>query len=419
MRIWSQNSITVQATAQASIGVAMPWNVAIILDATPSMSSVDKYCTTSNTTAEQCALKGIQTMLSGIPPCKGTSSCTSSDANALFRVSMFTFPNVETSNVYKDYTCGDGQPHAKNYTLPVIPPNGSTSGYMPITYTAKSGTSGSNWEEATYQILSHSADTVNIDANGFASDYYDATQTTKLNSNSLLVKTVGNGSTNPCLVPPGDLSGDSGETYFAGAIYAAQAALLAEQAAVSNLGIKSNNAIIFVSDGQANTDDTHFPQATSIASTNGGVGGYSVTTNGSSSTNLIGTAGAFGQYPDFNDACQQAIMAANYAKGQGTRVYGVAYGSEPNGCTQDSNVVVTGTLNVPITSASQVIPCVVMEDIASPGITSSDPWYFYSEGSSAKNGCTDTSHMATNLQSIFGAITTTFVAPRLLPNTVN
>ena len=109
---------------------------------------------------------------------------------------------------------------------------------------------------------------------------------------------------------------------------------------------------------------------------------------------MMGTANTFGIYPDFHEDCQQAIMAAQYAKSQGTRFYAVAYGSEKNGCVTDdgtvgtAKVVITGTLNVPITSASQVIPCVVMENLASQGANSTSPWYFYTDGSSTANGCT-------------------------------
>jgi hypothetical protein len=191
---------------------------------------------------------------------------------------------------------------------------------------------------------------------------------------------------------------------------------MAEQAKVTNLGITSNNAIILVSDGQANTGYNQYPQATSTASSTGGVGGISVTFAGNSSENLTGTASSFGVYPDYNDDCQQAITAANYAKGLGTRMYAVAYGSESNGCTSDSSVVVSGTLNLPIAKASAVIPCLVMEDIASPGATSANPWYFYTDGSSVHNGCTDTTHTSTDLSSIFGAIAATFTNPRLLPH---
>ena len=410
MKVLGISTIPVAAQATASMqGSAQPWNVAIILDATPSMNSTDPYCTQSGSTAEQCALTGIQTMLKGINPCNGgASNCSASSANSNFRVSLFSFPNVTTTTVKYDYQCG-GTPTEEAYTLPVIPASWSTTAYAPFAYTGASGFT------ATYQITPPGVG--NADANGFLSDYYQVSGTNGLNSSSILVKAVGNGSTNGCLKPPTGFSGGGGQTYFAGAIYAAQTALQAEQAAVTTLGIPSKNAIIFVSDGQANTLYNRYPQKTSTA----GTGGISVTYAGSSSKNLTGTANTFGQYPDFNDDCQQAIMAAQYAINAGTRFYAVSYGSESNGCTSstggsESSVVVTGSLNVPITSVSQVVPCVVMEDMASPGQTSASPWYFYTEGSSIHNGCSDTSHTSSDLNAIFGAIVSTFTTPRLLPN---
>ena len=414
-------SLSVGATAVASMqGVAQPWNVAIILDTTGSMGYNDPYCSKANSTSEQCAMTGIQTMLQGINPCaSGQAGCKAASANANFRVSMFTFPNVLQTQVADYYNCS-GTPTAKIYTLPKIPASGSTTAYTPFAYTAGSG--GTTLAAATYQILQHSMDTTNIDANGFTSDYFTSGGT--LNTSSVLVKEIGNGSTNGCIKPP-STSGWPDSSYmtsFAASVYAAQTALQAEQAAALALGVTSNNAIIFVSDGQANMPYDGFPQKTSTAGTGGlSVTSAGVTTYTASAANLSGTASSWGKYPDSNAGCQQAIMAAQYAKAAGTRFYAVAYGSEANGCVTDdgsigtAKVVVTGTLNVPITSASQVIPCVVMENMASQGATSTAPWYFYTDGSSSANGCTDTTHTSTNLNSIFGAIGATFTQPRLLP----
>lgn len=423
-------NLKVGATAVASMqGVAQLWNVAIVLDTTGSMGTVDSYCSTSNTTAEVCAMNGIQTMLKGINPCaSGILGCKATDVSANFRVSMFVFPDVLQTQVGDYHTCS-GTPTAEIYTLPEKPDTTSTPGYTPgsaytpFTYT-KGASGGTTLAAATYQILQHSDDTTNIDANGFTSDYYASTQT--LNSSSILVKEIGNGSTKGCIKPP-STSGWPDSNYmtsFAAAIYAAQTALQAEQAYTATLGITTQNAIIFVSDGQANMPYDGFPQKTSTA----GAGGDNVTSAGTTTysataTNLAGTSGAWGTYPDFNAGCQQAIMAAEYAKNAGTRFYAVAYGSEKNGCVTDdgtlgtSKVVIpsTVTLNVPITSGSAVVPCAVMENMASPGATANDAWYFYTDGSSAANGCTDTSHTSTGLQSIFGAIQTTFTHPRLLP----
>ena len=89
----------------------------------------------------------------------------------------------------------------------------------------------------------------------FLSDYYDPASgnTGGLNSSSNLVKAVGYGSTSGCLTYTFGISGTGsgsgfGNTYFASSIYEAQAALTAEQTARPG----SKNAIIFLSDGQAN-----------------------------------------------------------------------------------------------------------------------------------------------------------------------
>lgn len=419
MRVFGIKTITVGAKATAAMSSTQPWNVAIILDATGSMNTNDPYCSTSNTTAEQCAMNGIQTMLMGIDPCYGgTSNCSSSSSNARFRVSFFTFPNVTTATVAYDYNCG-GTPTSEDYTLPVIPAAGSTSGYTPFGYTAGSG--GATIPTTTYQVTVPNVG--GADANGFLSDYYSSGS---LNSSSILVKIIGNGSTKGCMAVPsnsfvtGSGSTQGGETYFASAIYAAQTALQAEQAAVASLGIQSKNAIIFVSDGQAGAYNGAFPKPVSTA--NNTSEGISVTSSGSSSKNITGAANTFGIYPDYHDQCQQAIAAAQYARSQGTRYYAVAYGSENVGCGSseqgtDSTLVVTGTLNVPITNAKTILPCTVMEDMASPvGSSVTGLWYFYTEGSSIKNGCSDTTHISSNLQTIFGAISATFKNARLVSN---
>jgi hypothetical protein len=56
-----------------------------------------------------------------------------------------------------------------------------------------------------------------------------------------------------------------------------------------------------------------------------------------------------------------------------------------------------------------------MEDMASPE-GNGGLWYFYTEGSSNANGCTDTGHTTVDLSNIFGAIAATFKNARLVPN---
>jgi hypothetical protein len=447
MRIFGINTLTVSATATASFGAAKPWNVAIIVDATPSMGATDAAC--NNVTAEECALEGVQRLLggggigAGIPPCKDTTvGCSAYTSTALFRVTLFSFPNVTTATVANDYQSGctstSTKPTVAPYTFPVVPVKGSTTGYTPITYT------GTTSETATYQILQHSADTTNIDANGFTTDYYNPSATDFLNTSSVLVRAIGHKGTKGCLKQASGWN-QTNQTYFAGAIYAAQAALNAEKAAADALlGIETSNAIIFVGDGQANAPHTsasggevRFPYKTSTAS----AGGISVTSDGTSTTNLAGAASSFGKYPDFNDNCQQAIQAAEDVKNLGTRFYAVAYGAEPGGCltTPTYNPVtkqneygtdsatalvpinttyggVTTPLNVGISSTTQIVPCLVLQDMASPADNANSPWYFYSDGAS---GCTDSQHSTSSLSDIFGVIQSTFVKPRLLPNNIS
>jgi hypothetical protein len=129
-----------------------------------------------------------------------------------------------------------------------------------------------------------------------------------------------------------------------------------------------------------------------------------------------------GQYPDFVDECQQAIVAANYATAQGTRVYSVAYqasgscasGNHADNFT-DATLVATGTYNSGTFAAvTDVTDCLTMEDVAS-SLT-----YFYSDsGASGSSTCPSPDWPdITSLSGIFGNIETTFSSPRLLPNTM-
>jgi hypothetical protein len=261
MKMFGIPQLTVAAEATASMqGMAQPWNVAVIIDSTGSMATVDSNC--NNLTEFQCALTGVQGLLASVNPCPAgatvcgnQSSGTAATTNANFSVSLFTFPNVLTKyngtavNSVSDeincngtpatYTNYSKQPVAAPYTLPIpgatLPgtPNGT---YMTYTESSTAANPGYTWN-ATYQITP------------FLSDYYDPASTTTggLNSSSNLVKAVGYGSTKGCLTYTfgiwGTGSGSGfGNTYYASSIYEAQAALAAQQTAVPG----SKNAIIFL-----------------------------------------------------------------------------------------------------------------------------------------------------------------------------
>jgi hypothetical protein len=267
-----------------------------------------------------------------------------------------------------------------------------------------------------------------------------------LNDSSDLVKAVGYGSTSGCLTYTfgiwGTGSGSGfGNTYLAGAIYMAQAALAAEQTVVPG----SKNAIIFLSDGQANA--SYYSENSSAYGTANNTNQFAkayqfpmgpagsevgptstnpadpvpsyytpATVSSTYGYNTLGVNGK-GKYPDWFDQCQQGIQAAQYATAQGTVVYSVAYGSEDSGCNSGWNVGLTDTTLVTngdnaSFSLSGLTPCVTMENIASSLAN------FYSDYNQSGSGstCQDSSHTVTSLKGIFVAIASTFTTPRLVPN---
>jgi hypothetical protein len=179
-------------------------------------------------------------------------------------------------------------------------------------------------------------------------------------------------------------------TYYASVIYQAQTAL--QNMAANNP--LSQNVMIILSDGQ------------------------STATSGDMVTSTSGYSATSGVYPSLNDQCQQAIVAANLAANQGTRVYTVAYGSEDAGCAvagsgatvTDTTLVTTGK-NQSFT-LSTLTPCVTMENMAS------SLQYFYSDynQSGSKSTCQAASTSATSIKQIFEDIGTDFTLPRLIPN---
>jgi hypothetical protein len=400
-------NLIVGATATATMGVVQPWNVAIIMDATGSMATTDSNC--SGVTEFQCAMNGVQAMLKTTNPCP--------QATCVFRVGLFSFPAPSTATVADDYNCS-GTPTFMEYGLPLT----TASSYAPQKYTE-----GTKTWTGTYNILNGASD---VDANGFVTDYYSTTSSNGLNSTSSLVKAVtgcmqpmttfsnpgtGNLSINYCSGGNGCTNGyDAGVTYYASAIYAAQAALVAEQAAFPTVnGVPTQNAIIFLSDGQANLVSNYFAPSTSPTST-------------ISSTLGLDTLTSTGLYPSATDECQQAIIAAQQATKAGTTVFGVAYGSEQTGCASApsgggayTDTTLLASSNYPLTlnqsfTLTALTPCVTIENIASSLSN------FYSDWNQSGTGidlsCVDQSHAVSNLTDIFLSITSTFKNQRLISN---
>jgi Flp pilus assembly protein TadG len=380
-------NLTVAATSTAAMRGATPtpYNVAIIIDTTLSMGEYDSNC---GATQLSCALNGVQVLLQSLTPCASNlTTCpadTGSSSNTVDHVALFSFPNVTVGTVAEDTTCTTAMP--SRYTV------GKTS-YSAL-YDSSWGYYTQQYQDAqpyadvptavTYSFPSATAtsyapsgsSTATYQVTPFLNDYKVSANATSLNSSSVIVKAAGAVSNCGGMTLP-NYDGDFG-TYYAGAIYAAQAALTAEKAAYPG----SQNVLILLSDGDATA-----PNYLSI----NGTKYYAMTTPATSN----------GSYPSWNNECSQGITAAKAATTAGTRVYTVAYGSPSSGCSSDTSGTYAG-----------ISPCTAMQDMASAS------QYFYSDynQSGSNSTCYSTSQSVSKLADIFTAIAGDLTVARLIPN---
>ncbi len=224
-QIFGFGSVTLTATslagAKGSTGTP-PLNVMIVLDTTQSMGDADSSgnaatCGTNNPTRIQCALFGVRVLLNELAPTQD-------------QVGLMVFPQVSTGTVSDDYSC-TANPQ------PTIEPYSATTG-------------------ATYQIISASDNYRTSDSAGTlngASELSNASQYGPNGSACAGVKAVG------------------GEgTYYAGAINAAQSALVASNGTGVCATQKCKNVIILLSDGGAGNASTLWSSTTSQATSAGG-----------------------------------------------------------------------------------------------------------------------------------------------------
>jgi hypothetical protein len=414
-RIFSVPTFNVSTIATAAMASPSPYNIALLMDTTLSMNATDDNCGTG-VTQMQCALQGALQLLYYLYPCSpALASCTISGgvaSQSVDRVALFSFPNVTISTAAIDSNC----------TAPVTAAWGSKYGWSNNAayggyYSMSPQTVWPQWPTATgYDYPSATATSYHPsgsttpnyevslglsagDANGFFSDYRTADtpgtvpMSRTLNTSSLLVKMLGGASNCGGLATP-NYDGDEG-TWYAGAIYAAQAALTAEK--VANPG--STNVIILLGDGQANAQQANMQSSSKT-------GGPSLTSSGT--------------YPSYKDDCQQAIIAAQKATKAGTVVYAVAYGSESTGCgvsggsstATDTTLVATGT-NAPFT-LSTLTPCMTMENIASNMSKFFSDYMQSGSGSTCKN--TKDTENNNSLNAIFKLIAGGLGSARLIPN---
>jgi len=381
MKVFGYSNIQVSATATAAAkgSVNTPHNIAIIVDTTLSMDSVDSSC--GGITQMACALQGVQKLLNGLAPCGplGTSACGTS-TTGFDKVALFTFPNITVGTTSIDYSCTTAIPASQGtwpnitnyyysssfgyYSMEAQTPWGgvpTAAGYTyPAVGASSYGPSGST--TPTYQVTP------------FLSDYQSSYKppNSPLNSSSEIVKAAGGVSGCGGMAPP-NYDGNYG-TYYAGVIYAAQAALTYQK----TLNTSSQNVLILLSDG-----DSTAPSPSGSPN--------------SSYPAMPSPAGGGGTYPSYSKECAQAVTAAQYASSQGTLVYSVAYGSEATGCSSDNGAWT---------------PCATMAAIAQPSTN-----YFSDVAVGGSDpGCTSSWRAVSTLNQIFTEIASDLTSARLIPN---
>ena len=361
-RLIGLSKINMSATATAAMrgGTSTPWNIAIILDTTKSMSDPDsgKQC---SGTQISCALQGLQALLSDLDPCALGQTCTSS-TSYVDSVSLFVFPPVLTSSAPLDYCSGgSGAPTHEYYMVPAL---------------------NSSW---TYKVIS------------FSNDYRTSDSATSLNSSSDMVRASGAGSGCSGIQAPGGAG-----TYYAQAIYTAQAALVTQQ--TNNPG--SQNAMIILSDGNATATASYSGSGTSatFSSTSDLQPSSPGSLNGITGNNPTSPA-----YPSAVGECGQAVLAAQSAANAGTAVYTIGYGAEASGCSSDHTYSASVTTNGGSWGQGGS-PCQALAAMASAQVN------FYSDNANGCQATAPSNQNLTKLTAIFQAIFDSLTSPRLIPN---
>jgi len=356
-KLFGFSTMTIQASATAvkGGGPSRPYNIAIIVDSTGSMVAHDWNCGNPAPSRLTCSLQGIQVLLQHLDPC-GTSqaTCTVTSgmaANSVARVSIFTFPQLLYGTVGNDYNCGSLPPTSTVYSYPPA----ATVGYYP----------GSDYYSTTFRVVP------------FQSDYRTSDTATSLYNSSNLTIAAGGNPGCPGMIPPNNVTYEN--TYYAPPMYAAEAALLAEQTAHPG----SENVMIIVGDGDANTPQT------------------------SGSTVIMPSpATASGTYPSWLGECSQAVTAAKSFTS--TIVYTVAYGAPTSGgCWTDQDSAFSPHPN---TSAyPNIQPCTELSQMATYS------WDFFSDYlQSPSNGNCVASQTEVALSDIFLQIAGDLTEARLV-----
>jgi hypothetical protein len=365
--------MNVSYTAEAAMrgGQNSPWNIAVIVDTTASMEDADSgnQC---NGTQITCALLGVQSLLNDLYPCGVGQTCASS-TTYVDSVSLFVFPAVTGATATKDSSCPTSNPTIVSYTFPDPPSNTA----LPA--------------GDTYEVT------------GFADNYKTTDASTTLNQAAPIVIAAGDSGQSNCT----GIQAPGGEgTYYAQVVYAAQAALLAQQAA--NPG--SQNAIILLSDGDATACASNANTAAGACNTKSQLVATQGTLNGTGTKTTNASGYQSYAYPSALGMCGQAVLAAQAAATAGTTVYTIGYGSlTSGGCTSDA----TNSASVSTNGGGwgpKGQPCQAMAAMASAQVN------FYSDDGSGCQASAPSNQNLTKLTAIFRAITANLSSPRLIPN---
>jgi Flp pilus assembly protein TadG len=455
-------SLSASATAAMRGGTATPYNIAVVMDTTNSMTASAPAADGcgSGATQIQCAVSGLRIMLGIMDPCALNTTC-SSTTPYVDGVALFVFPAVAYSasntNIKDDTVCNTTNPAIAAYTFNNVSssnisnksPGSSTNLIMPsttgtyeVTNLSGSGVTGTSGEDANgfddmYRANDGASTPLNSGYNGTSADALAVAAGAAASSNS---------SCKGLQAPGGE------GTYYAQAIYAAQQALANEQ--TSHPG--SKNIMIILSDGNAqacnmNANTADGGQGGSGCSANqitalncptpGGTGcnvsgsppsspplngtGTSTTNPTWTTTNFTGWTGSYTggyaspQYPSELGQCGQAVQAAQLATAAGTTVYTVAMGSPTSGgCLTDQTVTITGLSNGawtwPTGSSYPKQPCDAIGAMASNVNT------FFSDNVTASgsgSGCPASGGNVnyTTIAQIFTAIGSNLTSARLIP----
>ncbi|MFP5228380.1 MAG: pilus assembly protein TadG-related protein [Acidobacteriota bacterium] len=422
--VLGKSSVNMSATSTATNSRPVPYNVALIVDSTLSMATPDSNC--SNLTGEECALQGVRQLLAGL-------------STYYDHIALFTFPNVAQGSSPAGIVGSGGKFLCT--TLPVPSSQGGvrysgssrgTYGYYPMLYEGYGSYqppySGIAWDmpysfppipkDTSGYVLGTGNLAPTYQITPFAEDYNDGSGNLTSTSNLVMASSGVSGCTG---IAPGSYDGDYG-TYYAGAIYAAQAALLKEQASHPN----SANVMIILGDGDSNS-----PPSSSRSVPDSNSPGMPANVTESETTYKSAwaetTKGAYTMgtgyltlqsgttYPSYNGECGQAVDAATYVKtyssggvSNGTKVYTVAYGASTSGCSTDTST----------SSHKGITPCQTLQAMATDGTAGNPSDYFFSDANSTNSGCTADSENSgtTAISQIYLKILASLVKARLIPN---